>query len=177
MKHLIAAFLLMSCSKGFSQENQPEEKFKPHHSIGILLGHAQIRQGANEENIKWLAMPSFALDYNYSFSEKWSLGLHNDVVMESFKVESFDEEVIERDKPIASVITAGFKPGNHFTYQLGLGAEFSKEENLALARIGAEYGLEIKNNWEFIANLVYDLKWNAYDSFGLSVGISKSFGK
>ncbi len=177
MKQLVWTFLLLSYCSAFSQENLQEEIFKPHHSVGILLGHAQVRQGENEGSIKWLTMPSFALDYNYSFSKKWSVGLHNDIILENFRVELFDKEVIEREKPIASVITTGFKPEKHFTYQLGLGAEFSKEENLALIRVGVEYGLEIINDWEFIANLVYDLKWNAYDSFGLSVGISKSFGK
>jgi hypothetical protein len=173
LKKAIKIVVILWSTLSFAQE----ETLKPHHSVGLLIGHTQVRQGANEGNKKWLNLPSFALDYNYFFSEKWSAGLHNDIVIENFKVVDYDEEVIERSRPLASILTAGYKPGKHFTYQLGLGGEFAKEENLALLRIGAEYGLEISNDWEFIANLVYDLKWNAYDSFGLSVGISKSFGK
>jgi hypothetical protein len=32
-------------------------------------------------------------------------------------------------------------------------------------------------DWEFFSNFVYDIKWNAYDSFSIGVGIAKSFGK
>jgi len=33
----------------------------------------------------------------------------------------------------------------------------------------------LPKKWELIANFAYDIKWSAYDSFGLSIGISKSF--
>ena len=77
---------------------------------------------------------------------------------------------------MASALVVGFKAGTHFTYQFGLGGEFAKEENFFLTRTGVEYGLELPNEWEFIANFIYDIKWNAYDSFVMGIGVSKSFG-
>lgn len=84
---------------------------------------------------------------------------------------------MERSEPIASVLVGGFKPGKHFTFEAGIGYEISKEENLFLTRVGAEYSLELPKEWEFVANLIYDVKWDAYDSFAFGIGVSKSFGK
>jgi len=34
----------------------------------------------------------------------------------------------------------------------------------------------MRNNWEFLSNLTYDIKWQAYNSISISVGLGKSFG-
>lgn len=174
-KHFLIAVLFLM-NNAFAQE-QENEIFKPHHSLGFVVGHTHISEGSKDGDKKWLTFPSFALDYNYVFSPNWSIGLHNDLIIESFKVETSDGEILERSSPFASAIVGGYKPGKHFTFQAGLGGEFAKEENFALTRLGVEYGLEIRNGWEFIANVVYDIKWNAYDSWAIGAGISKSFGK
>lgn len=176
MKKHIVILVLFLINNAFAQE-QENETFKPHHTLGFVVGHTNVSQGVENGDRKWLTLPSFALDYNYVFSPKWSIGLHNDLIIESFKVETSDDEVLERTSPFASAIVGGYKPGKYFTFEAGLGGEFAKEESFALTRLGVEYGLEIHNGWEFIANVVYDIKWNAYDSWALGAGISKSFGK
>jgi hypothetical protein len=60
--------------------------------------------------------------------------------------------------------------------QLGTGAEFSREGTLFLSRFGVEYGVEIRNGWEVAGNASYDIKWDAYDTWVLGIGISKEFG-
>ncbi|PKB15848.1 hypothetical protein [Flavobacterium sp. 5] len=178
MKRYSLYFFIFFASFGFAQEKEStEEVFKPHHSIALFLGHTHLRQGEVDGEKKWLALPNFALDYNYLFTEKWSIGLHNDMVIENFKVEDEDNQIIERSRPIASLLAAGYKPGKHFTFEAGLGGEFAKEEDLFVTRLGVEYSVELPNEWEFLANFVYDNKWGTYDSLGLSVGVAKKFGK
>jgi len=174
--------LLYTCLNAFAvnaQENKAaEETFEPHHSVSLLLGHSHTGQGNEEGNKKWLILPSWALDYNYLFSKKWRLGLHNDMILETFTVKDHetDNEVVERTRPIASVAVISFRPGKHFTFELGAGGEFAKEGNYFLNRIGVEYAMELPHTWELISNITYDLKWQAYNSFAISVGISKAFG-
>jgi hypothetical protein len=175
MKKYLLIIVLILINTAFAQERE-NEIFKPHHSLGFVVGHTNVSQGVENGDRKWLSLPSFALDYNYVFSPKWSIGLHNDLIIESYKVETSEDEVLERSSPFATAIVGGFKPGKHFTFQAGLGGEFAKEENFFLTRLGVEYGLEIRNGWEFIANVIYDIKWNAYDSYAVGMGISKSFG-
>ncbi len=178
MKKIYCFLMFAIITSSFSQESEAKkENFKPYHSISGLLSHTMIKDGIRDGKTEWIAFPSFAFDYNYVFSPKWRIGLHNDLIFEDFIVENKEGNELERSEPFASVLVGGFKPGKHFTFEAGMGYEFAKEENLFLTRIGTEYAVELPNEWEFIVNLVYDMKWNAYDSFAFGVGVSKSFGK
>ncbi len=174
--------LLLFCFSSlvlFAQEPETiEQPFRRHHSLSLLLSHTHTSQGIEDGKNKWLVLPSWAFDYNYYLSEKWSLGLHNDMILETFKVKDHktDQETVERTRPIASVVVARFRPAEHFTFELGAGGEFAKEGSFFLTRIGAEYALELHRGWELVTNINYEFKWQGYNSFSLGVGMSKAFG-
>ncbi len=182
MKHyFLIALVVLGVSTTLSAqetgtEHASEETFK-HHQIGALLAHTHMRAAEVESSKNWLAVPSFTLFYNYHFNEKWALGLHTDFVTEQFIAKSLDGEgeAIERERPIAPALMLGYKPGKHFSFLLGGGVDIDKEETLGLLRLDVEYGLEIINGWEFVAAFGYDIRFNAFDSFQLGVGIAKSF--
>lgn len=169
-------------NKVTAQENKEIETFSPHHQIGISINHSHVFEGRDEEgNRKILSLPAWGIDYTYAFHPKWAIGLHTDFVIEKFKVEKYlendgDKETVERSYPIAPALMGIYKPSEHWSFLLGMGGEFAKEENYLLTRIGTEYGYEITNGWEVFGTLSYDIKWNAYDSWGLGLGIAKNFG-
>ncbi|MFL0354279.1 hypothetical protein [Xanthomarina sp. GH4-25] len=172
---LITLFLFSIVSNAQSEQESSELKER-HHSLQFLLGHTQIQEAINEDGKRaWLSVPSFELNYNFEINEKWAIGLHTDIVIEDFSVETFSEDnkVIERSSPIAPAIVTSFKFCNHFSALLGLGGEFSKEENFMLIRIGIEYGYEFHKNWELVSNLTNDSKFNAYNSFSFGIGIAR----
>jgi hypothetical protein len=173
---VVLIFLLLPCIL-FAQEAHHElEPIEKKHKMSFLLSHTHISEGVKNGKKEWLTVPSFGFDYNYLLTPKWSIGLHNDLIIETFKVQKASDEILlERTTPIASAFVAGFKPGKSFTYEFGFGGEFAKEGNLLLTRVGIEYGLEITEHLELITNFVYDIKWNHYDSFVIGVGISKLF--
>jgi hypothetical protein len=145
------------------------------HSISLILSHTQINEGFNEKGEKqWLSLPSWGINYNYSLSTKWALGLHTDIIVEDFKVESVLKNggTIERSYPIASAFVASYKPGKNFSFLLGAGAEFAHQNNFSLIRTGLEYGTHINHKWEFIANIINDYKFNAYNSWGIGLGVA-----
>ena len=178
IKKLVLLYFCFSGLISTAQDNEAVELFEPHHSVSLLLGHAHTGQGTEDGKKKWLILPSCALDYNYFFSKKWSLGLHNDLIVETFKVADHEtnDEVVERTRPITSVVVISVKPGEHFSFELGAGGEFAKEGNYFLNRLGVEYALELPHKWELISNITYDLKWQAYNSFAFSIGVGKAFG-
>lgn len=54
-----------------SAQEKQIEKFKPHHTLGFLISHTQINQGIQADgDEKWLSLPSWAINYNYKFSQK-----------------------------------------------------------------------------------------------------------
>jgi hypothetical protein len=182
-KYLFAFLLALIATVTHAQEEEKkemkeEETLKGTHSLTLLIGHSHLSQGIMENGEKgWKAIPSWGFDYNYWLGNKWALGLHNDMMIENFEVEDHENTVIERSTPIASVAVVTFKPGKHVGFLAGMGGEFAKEGNFALSRLGIESSWEMKNNWEFGIGLVYDIKWNGYDTWVFGFGITKLLRK
>lgn len=178
--HLPACIVILCFCyfSSFGQEPKKlEEKFSPHSSIGLVLGHAQVFNGRDAEGKRIvLSLPSWGIDYNYYVSPKLAIGLHTDIITETFVVDGHGSEELERSTPIAPAIMGIYKPCKHWSFLLGAGEEFAKEGNYFLNRLGLEYGAEIHNAWEVTGSLGYDIKWNVYDSWLIGIGISKSFG-
>jgi hypothetical protein len=176
---LKTCFIIFICSQllivtAQAQENSTVKEKR--HTIQFLLGHTQIQEALNENRNKtWLSVPSFEINYNFEINEKWAIGLHTDIVIEDFSVENYSEnnEIIERSSPIAPALVTSYKFCNHFSALLGLGGEFSKEENFMLFRIGIEYSYEFHPDWELVSNITNDLKLNAYNSFSIGIGVSR----
>ncbi len=178
---LTTVFYLVSYNNITAQESE-KKTFNPHHQIGISINHAHVFEGRDDEgNHEVLNLPAWGVDYTYQFHEKWAIGLHTDFIIEKFKVEKTyasgdDKETVERSYPIAPAVMGIYKPSESWSILLGFGGEFAKEENFFLTRAGVEYGYELPKDWEIFGTFSYDLKWNAYDSWGIGLGIAKNFG-
>jgi len=124
-----------------------------------------------------IAVPSWGFDCNYWFTEHWAIGLHTDIMIEDFSIKDQGAagKTIERIKPCAAVPAVVFKPKEHSAFIVGMGVEFAKEGNFALTSLGYEYGWELPKHCGLSASFTYDIKWNAYDTWVMGVGISKFF--
>ena len=172
-------FIMITASaQEVEKKETTEEVLKGTHRLSLVLGHSHLSTGIQENGKKgWKAIPSWGLDYDYWLSNHWAIGLQTDMMVETFEVEDEDNTVIERTRPIALVAAAIFKPKEHVAFTAGMGGEFASEGNYALTRLGIESGWEIKNNWEFGISLLYDIKWNAYNTLVFGFGISKLLRK
>jgi hypothetical protein len=185
MKHniLIAGIASLLFSMPARAQHEEAASFKPKHSLGFAIGHAHVFEGRDAEgNKSTLALPMWALDYNFQFARKWMIGLHTDMIVETFEVEKHLEsgeegEVVERSQPIAPAIMGMYKPNHHWSFGFGIGGEFAKEENFLLNRVAVEYSVELPKNWEVYGAIQYDFRWEAYDTWTIGVGFTKNFGK
>lgn len=146
---------------------------KRSHRLTLGLGHTHVSQGIRDGKTEWITLPSWSLNYDYWISSKWAVGLQTDLIMETFLIETHEGEEIERSRPFTVVPVAMFKPGKHFSFIAGVGGEFAKEQNFTLTRLGIEYGWHLPKNWELGVAVVWDNKWNYYNSWGLAFTISK----
>ena len=145
--------------------------------LSFGLGHTHISEGKVDGKTQWLATASWSINFDHWLSNKWAVGLQSDMILESFKIEAHDQEIIERSYPIAVVPVAIFKPGAHWSFVGGAGVEFSKGHNIGLTRLGIEYGHHLPKGWELGAALVWDEKWNYYNSWGIAITISRIWEK
>ena len=190
----LLSFFGMYCFYAAAQSQHPpttehktqtleSHEFRPSHSFGLAIGHAHAFNGrsANGDK-KTLVLPMWGLDYNYQFAPRWAIGIHTDLILETFEVEKHLEgggntEVVERTKPIAPALMGFYKPNHHWNFGLGFGGEFAKEDNYLLSRAAVEYAVEIHKGWEVFGVAQYDFRWNAYDTWSIGLGISKAFGR
>lgn len=158
-------------------EVQQETEFQKH-GLALVLGHTYISEGKIDGKRQWISAPSFALHYNYRINEKWTFGLHNDIIIESFAVQnnSSEEEELQREYPLSNILMGIYEFSENWGVALGAGIEWEKNENFALIRIGVEYGLELKKpGLDVFFMLNYDALINGYDSINLGIGINKLF--
>ena len=148
------------------------------HSITLAITHSFISQGVRDNDRDWLSAPSWGLNYNYHFNERWALGWHNDLIIEEFVVEDRrnDTEDLERSFPFSTLLVGTIKTNKHWGFSLGGGAEWEKNENFGMVRFGVEYGIDVpQRKMEIIFAFNYDMLIEAYDSFNIGIGIGKLF--
>jgi len=169
MKNILLSIL---CSLFVLSMSAQEEAAEKRHRITFLLSHTWISTVAPDGE-GFGALPSFGLNYDYWFSEKFAIGLHNDFIAETFVVERLDGEAdLERELPWAAVAVAIYKFENGLAPIIGGGVEIEPSESLPLLHVGLEYGKEFAEVWEVGLNVTYDFKWEAYNSYAFGLSIS-----
>ncbi|HBH23064.1 MAG TPA: hypothetical protein DDY13_06525 [Cytophagales bacterium] len=175
-KTIIAILLMLIHTSKISAQEPMENEKSARHSIGISIAHAHISQGIQDGDRKWITEPSFLLDYNFELTSRWIIGIHTDLVLQTFEIKKIlDESVIERSNPLSVVAVAGFKPVEYWTVFVGGGIELEEKESFGLIRIGLERNIEISDQWEIPLSLTYDAKINVYDTWSLGIGIARRF--
>lgn len=179
MRILLLSLFLATLQQTIAQEAHVPEGHAGHHGmkgaqrLTLGLGHTHISEGQVDGKTQWLVAGSWSINYDYWLSDKWAVGLQNDIILEDFKIEDAESEIIERKRPIAMVPVAIYKPGKHFSFVGGFGFEYASGKTLGLTRLGVEYGFHIPNNWEVGAALVWDNKWRYYNTWGMAFTFSK----
>jgi len=168
------------------QKGHSDESHKKH-SISASINHTVIFSGVKDGETKsYINVPSFGLNYTYFFNHKWAIGLHNDIILEDFLVQSYSDDhssrssngesvVIERGRPVAMAVMAVFKPIPNLGIMAGGGMEFSSHEDFALIRIGLEAPIHLPKHWEVFGVLTYDIMIDAYSSLTYGIGFAKLF--
>jgi hypothetical protein len=173
------AVLIMSWNSTVAQEDSHNHGDK--HSYGFhrltgMMGYATLDNSFSDQSNEVLIVPAIGLNYDYIFKKGWGLGLHSDILLQQFKVETHgDKEEIIRENPFALLGMLLYKPHHRWTVTAGYGIEIEKHENLQMIRIGGEYGIELPKNWELGFSLEFDIKPEAYNTLLFGIGFSKLF--
>jgi len=172
---LFSYFLFLFVIQSNAQTQLVDKPNKNLQRLTFGLGHTSISNGEINGKTTWLPLASWSLNYDYWLNNKWAVGLQSDLILETFLVKQKSGNSIERKNPVAVVPVTMYRLSNHWVGIVGAGVEFSKGHNLGLTRLGIEYGVHLPKNWEVGAALVWDNKWNYYNSWGIAFTCSKLF--
>jgi len=140
------------------------------------MAYTFLKSDVDESTNNIQVVPTFGLNYDFFFHQKWGVGLHTDILLQQFKVETHgEEEVLVRENPVAICAVGLLKPVPSLMLIAGYGIELEKHENIQLLRLGIEYGFHLPGNWELGFALEFDSKLNTYNSWVFGAGFSKLF--
>jgi hypothetical protein len=157
-----------------SQEHENEHGNFKHFRISPVISHTFIPTNTSEGD-KTVIVPTFGLDLEYWINEKWGLGFHNDLELETFEIEKEHELFVEKEFPLVLTFDALYKFKKHFVLVVGTGVEFEKNEDLFIIRAGLEYEVEFGNHWDVSPTVIYDHRSNSSSTWGIGIGIGKRF--
>jgi hypothetical protein len=148
-----------------------EHKFR-HFRVVVLLGHTFIPAGHMDE---YLLVPSWGLDLEYWFNDRWALALHNDLELEEFIIGTDERELLVRRYPLVATLDVLYRPWKGLVLQLGGGYEYEKEESFGLLRTGVEYEISIPGHWDLVPTFFYDSRFRANNTWSIALGVGKRF--
>ncbi|WP_200975303.1 hypothetical protein [Echinicola sp. 20G] len=155
-------------------QEEMEEEGETKNRVLFSLGYTWIPQGAELEEMEvgdGFFVPAVGFDYFRKIHERWEIGMMWDWELDHYIVIS---EELERERAMLFALVANYELTEKWAVFAGGGAEFEKNENLAIFRLGTEYAIEMQNNWEFVPALMFDFK-KGYDTWSLSLGFCKKF--
>jgi len=142
--------------------------------IATFIGHTLIPDNKGD---KHFFVPSWGFDVEYWLNDHWGLGWHNDIELETFVVETANEEIVEREFPIISTLDILFKFDQRFVLLAGAGYEFESESDFFILRLGVEAEFPIANGWDVFPTVFYDTATGGrnYSTVTIGLGIGKHF--
>ncbi len=166
---VLALFLTAFIAKG--QEKEKEAR----HSVGIMISHATVLTEAEiegQQSVFWV--PTWAILYDFELTERFALGIHVDVFLQSFKIEE-NGKIISRNYPIAVALVGEYNVYKRLWLSFGGGIELEREKNLGLLTLGLEYVVPIREQWKLTPSLSFDAKIDGYQNWILGLAIARRF--
>ncbi|NJB82084.1 hypothetical protein [Wenyingzhuangia aestuarii] len=171
---LLIAFLVLGIANLTAQE--AEEVREKKHRVSVVLGHSYLNLGFELGNKDVLSIPSFGLDYEYWFKNKWGVGIFSDIELISSKESSeLHGGVIDRRYPVVVTLDALWNPIEHVEFVFGPGVIFENGEVKDLIRVGVEYDLTLGHHWDVAPSFFYDHATDGISNISIGIGIGKSF--
>ena len=146
------------------------------HSLTFVMESAFIPNSFSDNTNDILIVPVYGLNYDYQINRKWGVGLHTDIILQQFIVETHGrhEEVV-RENPVSIAAVLFYKPHHRWKSLGGYGIEIETHESFLLIRIGVEYSIKLPRTWELGLALENDFKINGYYTMLLGIGFTRKF--
>lgn len=166
---LIALLPILSVAE--ESESETGEVWR-RQKLTVSVGYTYVPKGAeNKEDDEGVFVPTAGIDYFYSVSRKWEIGLMFDVEFKEYVIPDKD---LHRHNSIALAVVAGYELLPSWSVLAGGGVEIEETENLPLVRVGTEYEFRPGGSWIIAPGLIFDIK-EEYTSIEIVLGAGMEF--
>lgn len=153
-----------------SSDTGIENRFR-HNRLSILMYHSYFKIKA-PDGAHLVIIPSIGLDYEYWLSDRWGIGLHNDLIF-THKVE---QDLLSGNSfPFLTSIDGLYKVYKGLVLLVGPGIEFEEHDYLFFMRGGVEYEIHFGSHWDVCPTIFFDNRRGANNACSIGLGIGKRF--
>lgn len=148
------------------------------HRIAPLMGFTYVFNRVAEKGNQYteILVPTIGVNYQFNVSRKWSIGVHSDLEISSYSIIESDQQLLERELAFIISFVGIYEFVSNWSVLAGYGMEFETHQNLQVIRLGTEYEVHIRNDWDVSFGLIYDYK-QKYSSFAFTISFGKRLGK
>jgi hypothetical protein len=156
-----------------THQSENHNEFK-RHRLAVEFGYTHIPDGyEEEEGDQSVWVPSFGIEYLYRFSHKWGAALTVNMETGNYLIE-FQKEDLERENVLIIAAVAVYEVVPRWAVFAGPGIEIEKHHHFGLIRLGTDYEIPLKNNWDITPTFTLDHKIDYY-SYEFVIAIGKKF--
>lgn len=170
----------VTLSEHESEHKENGEHYKKH-KMSVYMGYTYIPQASHQA----LLVPTFGFDYSYKISDKFSVGVLNDVEIAQYMVEyqtggghgegHGTSETLEREYAYVGALVLYYSPWEGWNIGVGPGIEIEKNKNLIVGKFVLEKEFQLHDGWELSPSFQYDIKGALYDTWSFGVSVGKRF--
>ena len=148
-------------------QEQKEQK----HLLGAGLGFTFIPLGdeLGDTDARGLFAPTLGLDYFYHFHPRWGVGFLGALELDRYTV---TDQELERKNAVILTLVGKYSITKYLDLFLGGGIEVEQHDNFALLRLGAQYSIEMGENWALVPKIHLDVK-GGYNTWSLAVTFAR----
>lgn len=178
LKASILIGILFLINPSLYAQHDNESKSEAHelkrHRIALEAGYTFIPDAYDEfPGDSYVFVPSIGIEYVYRFSHKWAAGITVNMETGNYLIE-FNREDLPRANALIIAAVAIYEVLPRWGVFLGPGIELESHHNFGLIRMGTDYLIPLKNNWDIAPVLTFDHKID-YTSWEIVISVGKSF--
>lgn len=174
----ICLFVIVICTTSIYAQHKHSSKIAApiiHHEIDGFIGTTHVPEGGNRDSDATLILPNLGLNYKYWINEKFAVGWYNNLVTQTFVINSDTHQDREMKYPFLTTIVGVYRPWKSLSFFAGPGMAIDGNGTLFDIRFGVDYGFSLSNDWFLSPRFIFDYLGGDIEAYTLGVSIGKRF--
>jgi hypothetical protein len=177
---LLLPFLINAQEEHVTKNNTSEFETKHHElerfRIALTMSQSYIPSLHTEEGETTAQfIPTNGIEISFALTHKLYVKWINEIEFQNYTVKGHNGEHRIRENAFLTAAVLIYEIYDHVGLFAGGGYEFEKNENLWVARFGAEYVFELPKNWNIAPTIIFDYKAESHTAYTFSLSIGKKF--